>query len=135
VAPAVSQNEKADTAPSAALKFEWQSSDGEKANDQNINRLLTALGSLRCEQYIDDRDKESFSNPIYTVLLKAAQDYRLDVFAKLKPEDKNHPAVSSANDYPFLLSESQTQQIMITPEAIFKKPESDKKTSKAPESK
>jgi hypothetical protein len=129
VSPSVSQNEKADTAPSAALKFEWQSSDGKKGNDQNISRLLTALGSLRCEQYIDDRDKESFSNPIYTVKLKGAQDYQLDIFAKLKQDDKNQPAVSSAIDYPFFLSGSQAQQIMINPEEMLKNPESNKKTS------
>jgi hypothetical protein len=135
VDPTVSQDEKTDTAPSAAMKFEWQSSDGKKGNDQDINRLLTALGSLRCEQYIDDRDKESFSNPIYTVILKAAQDYRLDIFAKLKPEGKNHPAVSSANDYPFFLSESQVQQIMVPPEQMLKKIESGEKASKTPASK
>jgi len=129
VSPSVSQNEKADTAPPAALKFAWQSSDGKKGNDQNINRLLTALGSLRCEQYIDDRNKESFSNPIYTVKLKGTQDYQLDIFAKLKQDDKNQPAVSSANDYPFFLSGSQAQQIMINPEEMLKNPESNKKTS------
>ena len=131
-APAVSQEEKADTAPAAAVKFEWQNSDGEKGNDQNINRLLTTLGNLRCEQYIYGREKDSFSDPIYTVTLKGALDYRLDIFAKLKQDDKNNPAVSSANDYPFSLSESQVQQIMINPEEMLKKPESDDKTSGPP---
>jgi hypothetical protein len=127
VGPTVSQEEKADTAPAAAVKFEWQSSDGKKGNDQNINRLLTALGSLRCEQYINDRDKDSFSAPIYTVKLKGVQDYRLDIFAKLKQDDKNHPAVSSANDYPFLLSDSQAQQIMQDPEEFLQKERSKEK--------
>jgi hypothetical protein len=127
VGPTVSQEEKADTAPAAAVKFEWQSSDGKKGNDQNINRLLTALGSLRCEQYINDRDKDSFSAPIYTVKLKGVQDYRLDIFAKLKQDDKNHPAVSSANDYPFLLSDSQAQQIMQDPGEFLQKERSKKK--------
>jgi hypothetical protein len=129
VAPAVSQQEKADTAPSAAVKSEWQSSDGKKGNDQNINRLLTTVGNLHCEQYINDRGKDSFSNPIYTVELKGTQDYRLDIFAKLKQDDKNQPAVSSANDYPFFLSDSQVQQIMINPEEMLKKPESNEKAS------
>jgi hypothetical protein len=127
VGPTVSQEEKADTTPAAAVKFEWQSSDGKKGNDQNINRLLTALGSLRCEQYINDRDKDSFSAPIYTVKLKGVQDYRLDIFAKLKQDDKNHPAVSSANDYPFLLSDSQAQQIMQDPGEFLQKERSKKK--------
>jgi len=133
-APAVSQQEKADTTPAAVVKFEWQSSDGKKGNHQSINRLLTTLGSLRCEQYIYGRDKDSFSDPIYAVKLKGVQDYRLDIFAKLKQDDKNHPAVSSANDYPFFLSDSQAQQIMISSEEILKKPESNEKTSGPPKS-
>jgi len=125
--PTAPQQEKADTAPPAALKFEWQSSDGKKGNDQNINRLLTTLGSLRCEQYINDRDKDSFSAPIYTVKLKGVQDYRLDIFAKLKQDDKNHPAVSSANDYPFFLSDSQAQQIIKDPSDFMEKEAANKK--------
>ena len=127
--PAVSQQEKSETAPSATVKFEWQSTDGNKGNEQNINRLLTTLGNLRCEQYINDRSKGSFSNPIYTVKLKGTQDYQLDIFAKLKQDDKNQPAVSSAKDYPFFLSGSQVQQIMKNPEEMLKKPESNEKTS------
>ena len=132
VEPDVSQEEKADTAPAPAIKFEWQSSDGQKGNDQNINRLLTTLNSLRCEQYIYDRDKDSFPDPIYSVTLKGGQDYRLDIFDKLKPDDKNSPAVSSANNYPFFLSESQVQQIMINPGEMLERPESDAKTSGPP---
>ncbi len=129
VAPKFSQEEKGDSAPAAALKFEWQSSEGEKGNDQSINRLLTTLGSLRCEQYIYGRDKDSLTNPIYTVTLKGIQDHRLDIFAKLEQDDKNNPAVSSASDYPFFLSDSQAQQIMLKPEEMLKKTESDEKTS------
>jgi hypothetical protein len=125
--PAASQQEKTGTTPSAAAKFEWQSSDGKKGNDQNINRLLSALGSLHCEQYVNDRNKDSFSAPIYTVTLKGLQDYRLDIFAKLKQDDKNHPAVSSANDDPFFLSDSQVQQIIKDPSDFTEKEAADKK--------
>ena len=121
VGPAVSPQEKADTAPSTAVKFEWQNSDGEKGNDQNINRLLATVGNLRCEKYIYGRDKDSFSAPIYTVTLKGVQDYRLDIFAKLKQDDKNNPSVSSANDYPFFLSDSQAQQIIKDPSDFMEK--------------
>lgn len=125
----VSQEEKADTPPTPAIKFEWKSSDGEMGNDQNIYRLLTSLSTLRCEKYIYDRDNDSFSAPIYTIKLKGMQDYRLDIFAKLKPEDKSHPAVSSANADPFFLSDNQAEQIMIPPAEMLKKPEPDPKTS------
>ena len=130
--PVTPQQEKSDTAPQVALKFEWQSSDGKKGDDQNLNRLLTTLGSLNCASYINDRAKETFSTPIYAVKLKGDQDYQLDIFAKLQKDDENYPAVSSASDYPFFLSDSQVQQIMQEPEEMLKKPESDEKTSEPP---
>ena len=111
VVPDASQEEKADASPAAAVKFEWEDSNGEKGNDRNIYRLLTSLSTLRCEKYIYDRGKDSFSAPIYTIKLKSMQDYRLDIFAKFKPEDKSHPAVSSANADPFFLSDNQAEPI------------------------
>ena len=132
IKPVGSQQEKADTALAAAVKFEWQSSDGKKGNDQKLNRLLTTLGSLKCADYINNRRKDAFSAPIYAVKLKGARDYQLDIFAKLQKDDENYPAVSSASDYPFFLSDSQVQQIMINPEEMLKKPESDEKTSAPP---
>jgi hypothetical protein len=131
--PTVSQTEKADTAPAAApIKFEWQSSDGQKGNEPNLNRLLTSLGDLKCAEYINDRGKDAFSSPIYTVKLKGARDHRLDIFARLQKDDKNYPAVSSGSDYPFFLTDSQVQQIMINPAEMIKKPESEEKASTPP---
>ena len=132
IKPAVSQPEKADSTPAVAVKFEWQSSDGQKGNDRILNRMLSTLGSLKCADYINDRRKDAFSAPLYAVKLKGNQDYQLDIFAKLQKDDQNYPAVSSASDYPFFLSDSQVQQIMINPAEMLKKPESDEKTSEPP---
>jgi len=128
----VSQAEKKETPPVAAVKLEWQSSDGKKGNDANLNRFLSALGDLKCAEFINDRAKDAFSVPIYTVKLTDARDHRLDIFARLQKDDKNYPAVSSDSDYPFFLTDSQVQQIMKDPEALFKNPESDKQTSESP---
>ena len=121
--PVTSQPEKADSAPAAAEKLEWQSSDGQKGNERNLNRLLTALGDLKCAEYINDRAKDAFSAPIYAVKLKGVQDHRLDIFARLNKDEKNYPAVSSGSDYPFFLTDSQVQQIMIDPAQMLKEPE------------
>lgn len=134
--PAVSQPEKSDTAPAAAaIKFEWQSSDGQKGNERSLNRLLTTLSNLKCVEYINDRGKDAFSEPIYAVKLKGTLDHQLNIFARLQKDDKNYPAVSSDSNYPFLLSDSQVQQIMIDPAELLRKPESNGKTSKPPEPK
>jgi hypothetical protein len=123
VTPAAAQQQKADTAPAAVMKFEWQNDNGEKGNDRNLNRLLTTLGDLKCADYINDRQKEAFSAPIYTVKLKGVKDYQLEIFAKLQKDDKNYPAVSSESNYPFWVSDNQAQQIMINPEEMIKKAE------------
>jgi hypothetical protein len=121
VTPAAEQQQKKEAAPAAAVKFEWQNDNGEKGNDRNLNRLLTTLGDLKCADYINDRQKDAFSAPIYTVKLKGIKDYKLEIFAKLKKDDKKYPALSSESDYSFWLSENQAQQIMINPEEIIKK--------------
>jgi hypothetical protein len=130
----VAGQQQADTAPAVAVKFEWQNEDGQKGNDSKLNQLLTTLGDLKCADYINDRQKDTFSAPIYAVKLKGMQDYQLEIFAKLQADDKKNPAVSSGSDYPFWLSENKVQQIMINPEEMIKTPESDEKTSKPPKS-
>jgi Domain of unknown function (DUF4340) len=110
--PVKPQQDKSDNTSPTAIKFEWQNSAGEKANDQALNRFLATLGSLKCADYINDRPKDAFSAPIYAVKLIGDRDYRLDIFAKLQTDDQDYPAVSSDSDYPFRLSGSQVQQIM-----------------------
>jgi hypothetical protein len=134
IEPAISQTEKKDEPAPATVKFEWQDRSGKKANDQELNRLLTTLGSLKCARYIDDRNKDSFSEPIYTVKLKGVQEHQLDIFAKLAENAENYPAISSGSDYPFLLSDNQAQQIMKDPAEMLEKPEADQKTDEAPKS-
>ena len=123
VTPAAAQQQKAEAAPAAAVKFEWQNEDGQKAEVRTLNRLLTTLGDLKCADYINDRQKDAFSAPIYTVKLKGIQDYQLEIFAKLQKDDKKYPAVSSDSDYPFWVTDNQVQQIMINPEEMIKKSE------------
>ena len=132
VRPSAAQPQKSESAPAAAVRFQWQGDGGQKANEQNLNRLLTTLGDLKCADYINDRSKDAFSAPIYTARLKGLQDHQLEIFAKLEKGDKNYPAVSSDSDYPFWLSETKVQQIMINPEEMIKKPEPEEKTSKPP---
>jgi hypothetical protein len=132
VAPAATNQQKSESGPAAAVKFEWQDEGGQKANEQNLNRLLTTLGDLKCADYIDDRPKDAFSAPIYTANLKGIQDHQLEIFAKLQKDDKKYPAISSDSDYPFLLSETKVQQIMINPGEMIKASETNKKNSKPP---
>jgi hypothetical protein len=103
----------------------WQTPDGEEGDETQLGRLLTALSNLMCERYIDDAKKEDFSNPICIARLKGPQEYTLSIFAKTDEDAKNYPAVSSANDYPFLLPGWQVKGLMKErAEMLKKKPSS-----------
>ena len=91
--------------------------------------LLTPLSNLRCEKYIENRKKADFVNPIYTFKLKGAQKYTLTMFAKIDKDAKSYPAMSSQSDFPFLLTDSQADKIMLDPAEIVEKPANRKYTS------
>ncbi len=107
--------------PSPKAQPAWQTAEGKKGDESKLSRLLTTLSNLRCEKYIDDRKKEDLTNPIYALQLKGSQEYTLSIFAKRDKSDKNYPAVSSANDYPFLLSDRQADDIMSNPDEMLQK--------------
>jgi signal recognition particle subunit SEC65 len=103
------------------LKTTWQNAAGKKANNSKINRLLTTLSDLSCEKYISDRSKEEFKSPVYTLLLKGSKEYKLSIFEKLNKDNKDYPAISSENSYPFILSGSQVKSIMEDPGEMLEK--------------
>ncbi len=91
----------------------WTAADGRPADEKVAVRLINRLSSLRCDDYIEGASKEDFTDPIYTVTLSADGTIFLYIFEQR--EDKKYPAVSSQNDYPFLLPEWNTKQIMQKP--------------------
>jgi hypothetical protein len=123
------ETDQAAASPSPTIKAEWQTADGKIADKPGLNRLLSSLTNLRCDKFIEDRKKEDFTAPLYNVQLKGAKDYHLSIFAKLKDDDPDFPAVSSENDYPFLLSKAIADNIMQDPDKLLMKPETDEKKS------
>lgn len=98
----------------------WQGADGQTANSAAVLGLLGELSNLRCEQFIDDRDRAGLGAPVYSIVLKGPQDYRLTLFAPGAKDAPTTPAVSSGSTYPFLLSEDQAKRIMKNPTDFFK---------------
>jgi hypothetical protein len=105
-------------------KRAWQTADGRQGDDNAFFPLLNALATLRCEKFIDDRKKEEFTAPLYSLKLKNGQAYELSIFAKPAEEDQHYPATSSGSEYPFLLSGTQVDRIMRAPQEFLEKPES-----------
>ena len=89
----------------------WQDADGKKVDKERINSLLSFLNRLQCETYITDEKKDDLKNPTYAVVVKGDKEYSLSVFAKKEKDAKTYPAISSENEYPFLLSNSQMDTI------------------------
>jgi len=119
--------EKSTAAAPAAPQQVWRAATGQPVNEPAINQLLNALAGLRCEKFIDDRKKEDFNSPLFTIALKGAQDYQLSIFPKAAENDPNFPAVSSGSDYPFELSTSQADRIMKDPAALLQAPATEQK--------
>ena len=93
-------------------KTVWEDPNGRPAKESIINTMLSTLSNLECESYTDDREKGHFTNPLYTVKIKGVREYALAIFEKTDSKDKRYPAISSENDYSFLLSDSQAEKIM-----------------------
>jgi hypothetical protein len=97
----------------------WQGSDGRPANAGEVETLIGELTGLQCQAFIDDRTKDSFSDPVYSIVLKASKEHTLSLFAPAD-QDGPYPAVSSDSAYPFQLAADQAQRLMKDPDAYFK---------------
>ncbi len=105
--PASGPEEKPDAktpaAPAPPAKMAWKDADGNPVNESEINNLFNNLSRLQCQSFINGKTKADFTKPLYTVTLTGAKTVTLSVFDKLNKEDATYPAVSSENDYPFML--------------------------------
>ena len=121
--------EKKEDTSQPAQRLVWQASDGKPVNETVLNQLLSTVSNLRCEKFIDDRKKEDYTAPLFTLQLKGAQEYSLAIFSKAEDKETAYPAVSSGSDYPFQLSDSQVKRIMKAPADFLQKSEPAQKKS------
>ena len=109
------EDKKKDTQDTTSEKPEttivWQDAEGKTVDKEWVNRLLSFLNPLECETYINDAKKDDLKDPIFSLTLKGDKEYWLSVFDKKDNDTKTYPAISSENDYPFMLSESQVESI------------------------
>jgi len=119
----VKQTEKSNTSSpkTEPIKMLWQTTAGKNASSTKINRLLTTLSDLSCDEYISGQDKDEWKDPIFTLLLKGSKEYKLSIFEKLNKDKKDYPAISSENSYVFNLSGSEAENIMEDPEELLEK--------------
>lgn len=87
----------------------WKTADGRPVKGEDVEGIVSTLSRLICDGFIEDRTKDDFRHPLYTVTLKGAGTYTVSLFEK---GDSGYPAVSSESDYPFLISEWKASRIM-----------------------
>lgn len=102
---------------SAQREAKWVTTGGRTAKAESIKSLIRTLSNLKCNGYIQGKSKGDFTEPVYNIRVTANQEYSLTLYQK--NEDDKYPAVSSASDYPFLLSEWKAKQIMKKPEELL----------------
>ena len=115
--------DKKESASPPVQKPVWRTPDGETSDEAVVDQLLTKLSDLRCETFIEDRGKAEFTSPSINIQLKGAQQYSLSIFAKPEGEDAQHPAISSASKYAFLLRNSDAESILKNVSIILKEPD------------
>jgi uncharacterized protein (DUF1499 family) len=108
------------TGKSSEPQTEWVDTKGEKVDAVKVGRLLGFLNRLECEAYMDDSKKMVLKDSVYAVTLQGAKEYTLSIFAKKNKDEKTYPAVSSENDYPFFLSDTQIDSLKANIDEIKK---------------
>jgi hypothetical protein len=112
--------QKGKTSKEPETQVVWQNADGKKVDKQRVKTLLNFFNGMKCETYINGVKKDDLKNPTYFVALKGDKKYSLSVFAKKDKDAKTYPAISSENEYPFFLSDSQVDSIKSKIETILK---------------
>jgi len=118
------------TEPPAPKKKVWESTDGEKVKENEINNFLRMLSHYECNAFMEDKTKEDLTAPLTQITLKDAGEHTLTLFAKLDKDAKKTPAITSANAYPFFLSDSQVDNlnkkidVLIEPKPVSKEEKS-----------
>nr|MBL0716493.1 hypothetical protein [Desulfobacterales bacterium] len=99
----------------------WQTTNGKICAESKIDELLAKLSNLECEQYIKNKNKDDFKDPVFMIELKGINKNKLLIFSMQGKDATEYPCISSANKYPFFLTKYQAEKIMIDPEKIVEK--------------
>lgn len=110
-------------------KMSWLTAGGLPADSDKIDQLVATLSQLACDNFIPDKNKAEFSDPIYTLKVKGQKTVILEIFAKQNDSDTSYPATSSETAEAFDLTEANAKRLMPLFEDIVEKPAAEEKSS------
>ena len=90
----------------------WSNAAGEVVKENKLTKLIDDFSSLKCSAFVYDREKAAFTDPIAKISFKGAEEYTLQIFEQLEKDASEYPAISSQNDYLFLVPKWQADQVM-----------------------
>jgi len=96
---------------------QWITTDGQIADSNKIKSFLSTLSSLKCDSYLNDRTKGNLKDPVISITLSGTKEHQLSVYAhgKKGEDEPLWPALSSENNYPFLLADFKAKDIVKDP--------------------
>jgi len=87
----------------------WITADGRPVKESEIDSIIDRLSDYRCDEFIVEKTKQDFRTPVYTATFKGTREYSISFYEK---QNEKYPAVTSENEYPFMVSEWKAKQIM-----------------------
>ncbi|MCP3950830.1 MAG: DUF4340 domain-containing protein [Desulfobacterales bacterium] len=105
------QPDQAPDKPAGAAKPAWVAPDGRIVDAGTLDSFLSSINNLKCEKYLEDRQKDDFKNPVFEITLEGEQTYSLSAFEKADEKATEVPAISSYNAYPFTLSSDRLDSL------------------------
>ncbi|HHO75158.1 MAG TPA: DUF4340 domain-containing protein [Deltaproteobacteria bacterium] len=101
-----------------AMDIQWKNQDGSPAEKETMDNLLNRLSTLSCKEYIEGRQKDEMGSPENTIVLSSGtRDYVLSLYAK---DSGTAPASSSRNDYVFILTAENLEEIETAVKKLMK---------------
>lgn len=107
--------------PAAGAEGDWTTADGKPLDGAPVTRLLNAIASLNCSEFLDPAEKDRLTKPSFELSVEAAGTTGwIKLFDKTDKDE--YKALSSGSDYPFLLPKWQVDQFRKKPADFPEKP-------------
>ncbi len=104
----------------------WQTEDGTKGSKTDLDSILRQLADLKCDSFIEDKTKDDFTEPIYSVKITGGKGYSLKIYAK-DEDEANYPAGSSENPQVVFRASWKAENIMKKADVLVEKEEEEEK--------
>ena len=97
----------------------WETVDDRPIDQATINEMLTALSSLKCNDYLPAGAEKALTSPEYKIVLTGKKTYALSLFPLPKEDGKDYAGISSETPTAFKLLSYQAGRIMKKPSELL----------------